>query len=340
MGTFLVTGGAGFIGSHLSEALLAAGHRVLVVDDLSTGRWENVAHLETHPRFDLFVDTVCSRKLLADLVKTVDGIFHLAAAVGVRLVVESPVRTVETNVLGTSTVLELASAAGKRTVIASSSEVYGKSSKVPFSEDDDLVFGTTRIGRWSYGCSKAVDEFLALAYARERGLEVVVARLFNTVGPRQIGRYGMVLPRFVRQALAGDPITVHGEGTQRRCFCYVGDVVRALLGLMERPQATSGLFNVGNDEEISIAELAERVRRIAGSSSTIVTIPYREAWDEQFEDMARRVPDLSRIRALIGFRPTVGLDEIISRVIDHERAHGSHAAEEPSAKAEADRGID
>lgn len=331
MGAFLVTGGAGFIGSHLSEALLARGHRVLVVDDLSTGRWKNVAHLETHPRFDLFVDTVCSRGLLADLVKTVDGIFHLAAAVGVRLVVESPVRTVETNVLGTSTVLEVASAARKRIVIASSSEVYGKSSKVPFAEDDDLVFGATRIGRWSYGCSKAVDEFLALAYARERRLQVTVARLFNTVGPRQTGRYGMVLPRFVRQALAAEPITVHGDGSQRRCFCYVGDVVRALIDLMEHKDADGGLFNVGNDEEVSIAELAKRVREIAGSSSEIVTIPYHEAWDEQFEDMPRRVPDLTRIRALTGFRPTVGLTQIISRVVDYERTHGARGTDEPAA---------
>jgi UDP-glucose 4-epimerase len=331
MGAFLVTGGAGFIGSHLCEALLAEGHRVLVVDDLSTGRWENIAQIETHPRFDLFVDTVCSRGLLAELMKPVDGIFHLAAAVGVRLVVESPVRTVETNVLGTSAVLELASAAGKRIVIASSSEVYGKSGKVPFSEDDDLVFGATRIGRWSYGCSKAVDEFLALAYARERQLEVTVARLFNTVGPRQTGRYGMVLPRFVRQALAAEPITVHGDGTQRRCFCYVGDVVRALIGLMEHRDAVGGLFNVGNDEEVSIAELAKRVRQIAGSSSSILTIPYHEAWDEQFEDMPRRVPDLARIHALTGFRPTVDLNEIISRVIDYERAHRSCGVDEPAA---------
>ena len=332
MGTFLVTGGAGFIGSHLCEALLEARHRVLVVDDLSTGSWANVAHLENHPRFELVVDTICNRGLLADLMRPVDGVFHLAAAVGVRLVVESPVRTVETNVLGTAAVLELASAAGKRVVLASSSEVYGKSSKVPFAEDDDLVFGSTRIGRWSYGCSKAVDEFLALAYARERQLKVTVARLFNTVGPRQTGRYGMVLPRFVRQALSSEPITVHGDGTQRRCFCYVGDVVRALIALMERKDAVGGLFNVGSDEEVSIAELAERVRQISGSSSTIVTIPYHEAWDEQFEDMPRRVPDLTRIRALTGFEPSVRLNEIISRVIDYERSHGSR--EEPAAKAE------
>jgi UDP-glucose 4-epimerase len=332
MGTFLVTGGAGFIGSHLCEALLGAGHRVLVVDDLSTGRWENVAHLETHPRFELFVDTVCSRGLLADLIRPADGIFHLAAAVGVRLVVENPVHTVETNVLGTSVVLELASAAGKKVILASTSEVYGKSTKIPFSEDDDLVFGATRIGRWSYGCSKAVDEFLALAYARERQLQVTVARLFNTVGPRQSGLYGMVLPRFVQQALSSEPITVHGDGTQRRCFCYVGDVVRTLIDLMEHKDAAGGLFNVGSDEEVSITELAERVRRISGSSSTIVTIPYHEAWDEQFEDMPRRVPDLTRIRALTGFRPRVELNEIISRVIDYERSHRSSRSDERPMK--------
>jgi UDP-glucose 4-epimerase len=331
MGTFLVTGGAGFIGSHLCEALLEARHRVLVVDDLSTGSWANVAHLENHPRFELVVDTIFNRGLLGDLMRPADGVFHLAAAVGVRLVVESPVRTVETNVLGTAAVLELASAAGKRVVLASSSEVYGKSSKVPFAEDDDLVFGSTRIGRWSYGCSKAVDEFLALAYARERQLKVTVARLFNTVGPRQTGRYGMVLPRFVRQALASEPITVHGDGTQRRCFCYVGDVVRALLALMEHQDAVGGLFNVGSDEEVSIAELAERVRRISASSSTILTIPYHEAWDEQFEDMPRRVPDLTRIRGLTGFRPSMRLDDIISRVVDYERSHGSRGTDEPAA---------
>jgi len=279
------------------------------------------------------VDTVRTRGLLADLVRRADGIFHLAAAVGVRLVVESPVRTVETNVLGTSAVLESASVAGKRLVITSTSEVYGKSTKIPFAEDDDLVFGATRIGRWSYGCSKAVDEFLALAYARERQLEVTVARLFNTVGPRQIGRYGMVLPRFVQQALSSEPITVHGDGTQRRCFCYVGDVVRTLISLMEHEDAVGGLFNVGSDEEVSIRELAERVRRISGSSSPIVAVPYHAAWDEQFEDMPRRVPDLTRIRALTGFRPSVGLDEIISSVIDYERSHRSNGTDELPMKA-------
>jgi UDP-glucose 4-epimerase len=250
----------------------------------------------------------------------VDAVFHLAAAVGVRLVVESPVRTVETNVIGTAQVLELASDLGKPVLLTSSSEVYGKSAKVPFSEGDDILFGPTRIGRWSYGCSKALDEYLALAYARERKLPVVIARLFNTTGPRQTGRYGMVLPRFVHQALSGEPITVHGDGTQRRCFCYVGDVVGALTRLIGSEAAVGRVFNVGSEEEVTIFELAERVRRITGSASPILRIPYDEAWDDQFEDMPRRIPDLTRIRELIGFRAGTSLDEIIQRVIEYERS--------------------
>jgi UDP-glucose 4-epimerase len=263
---------------------------------------------------------VCDRAVLAELLPRAVAVFHLAAAVGVRLVVESPVRTVETNVIGTAHVLELASAARKPVLITSSSEVYGKSQKVPFSEDDDLLFGPTRVGRWSYGCSRALDEYLALAYARERRLPVFVVRLFNTTGPRQTGRYGMVLPRFVRQALAGEPITVHGDGTQRRCFCYVGDVVSCLAQLIDRPEATGLVFNVGSAEEVTIAGLAERVRRLAGSASEIVRVPYEQAWDDQFEDMQRRVPDLARIEKLLGFRARTPLDEIVRQVIEHERA--------------------
>jgi UDP-glucose 4-epimerase len=320
MAIYLITGGAGFIGSHLADHLLAGGHRVLALDDLSTGSERNVAHLHNEPRFELIRGSVLEPGSLQRLVEVCDGVFHLAAAVGVRLVVESPARTIETNVLGTATVLEAATAFGKPLLLTSSSEVYGKSGKVPFAEDDDLLFGSTRIGRWSYGCSKAVDEYLALAFARERRLPVVIARLFNTVGPRQSDRYGMVLPTFVRQALRGEPLTVHGDGTQRRCFCYVADVVAALAGLFAHAAVTGELVNVGSDEEVSIDDLAQRVRRACGSTSPIVHVPYAEAWDQGFEDMRRRVPDLSRIRALVGFSPSRPLAAIIAAVVAHERA--------------------
>lgn len=319
MTTYLITGGGGFIGSHLTEAVLAAGHRVLVLDDLSTGRTSNLAHLAEHPQLQFIKGSVLDRAALAPLVERADAVFHLAAAVGVRLIVESPVRTIETNVKGTELVLELAAGPRKPVLITSSSEVYGKGARVPFGEDDDLVLGNTRTGRWSYACSKAIDEFLTLAYAREKGLPAVVVRLFNTAGPRQTGQYGMVLPTFVRQALAGDPITVYGDGTQQRCFCDVSDVVDALLALVDHPGARGGVYNIGSDEEVSINELAARVRRLSGSSSEIVHIPYERAWDDQFEDMRRRIPDLTRIRALIGFRPTRRLDDIIDRVIEHQR---------------------
>ncbi|MFQ5665266.1 MAG: NAD-dependent epimerase/dehydratase family protein [Candidatus Binatia bacterium] len=317
--TYLLTGGAGFIGSHLADALLAAGHRVLALDDLSTGSANNIAHLDVHPRFESFTDTIFNRSLLAELVARADAIFHLAAAVGVRLIVESPVRTIETNVKGTELVLDLASSDRKRVVLTSSSEVYGKGTTVPFAEDDDLVLGNTRTGRWSYACSKALDEFLALAYWRERQLPAIVVRLFNTTGPRQTGRYGMVLPTFVRQALANRPITVFGDGTQRRCFCDVADVVGALVKVIEHPEAPGKVFNIGSDEEIAIGELAARVKALAHSTSEIVRIPYQEAWDDQFEDMQRRVPALARIRDLIGFEARTRLDETIVRVIEHER---------------------
>jgi UDP-glucose 4-epimerase len=326
MTTCLVTGGAGFIGSHLCEALLAAGHHVVAFDDLSTGSRNNVAHLEASPRFRLLIGNVCDRAALVPLVEQADTIFHLAAAVGVRLVVESPVRTVETNVLGTANVLELACARRTPVLLASSSEVYGKSAKVPFSEDDDLLFGNTRVGRWSYGCSKALDEFLALAYARERQLPVTVVRLFNTTGPRQTGRYGMVLPRFVRQALEGEPITVYGDGSQRRCFVFVEDVVDVLVRLVASGAAVGNVVNVGSDEEITIADLAERVRGACDSASPIVLVPYRDAWDDQFEDMQRRVPDLTRVRALLGFAPRTRLNDIIARVVEHERRRAGAAA--------------
>ncbi len=317
--TYLITGGAGFIGSHLAEALLEQGERVLVVDDLSTGRLQNIEHLKPVPGFECVVDTVMNRGVMSDLVSRADYVLHLAAAVGVRLVVESPVRAIETNVRGTETVLELANRESKPVFIASTSEVYGKTTKVPFTEDDDLVLGATTRGRWSYACSKALDEFLGIAYFRERGLPVVIGRLFNTVGPRQRGRYGMVLPNFVKQALAGSPITVFGDGSQSRSFAYVGDVVPAIVRLVRNDAAYGGVFNLGSTEEISIRELAELVKRRLGSSSDIVSIPYEEAYRAGFEDMRRRVPDTRKAFALVGFEARTPLSEIIDRVAEHYR---------------------
>jgi UDP-glucose 4-epimerase len=314
----LITGGAGFIGSHLAEVLLGRGFEVDVVDDLSTGSLQNLDHLRPDDRLHVTVDKVEAAPGLAALVERATVVFHLAAAVGVRLVMESPVRTIETNLRATEVVLEHANRLGRPVVFASTSEVYGKRAAQPCREDDDLVIGPTTMGRWSYACSKAIDEFLALAYARERGLRVIVARLFNTAGPRQTGRYGMVLPSFVRQALAGRPVTVFGDGSQTRCFGYVGDVVRALADLAAS-EAYGEVFNVGNDEEISIDDLAARVIRAAGSSSIVRHVPYAEEYGPGFEDMRRRVPDLSKIRARIGYRPTTSVDEIIAHVVDHHR---------------------
>lgn len=317
--TALVTGGAGFIGSHLAERLLALGHRVRVLDDLSTSTLDNVAHLRSHPAFDCVVGSVMDRELLAELVAGADVVFHLAAAVGVQLIVDSPVRTIETNVRGTENLLELACARRTPVLITSTSEVYGKSSRLPFSEDDDLVLGPPTRGRWAYACSKALDEFLALAYFHERGLPVCIARLFNTVGPRQSARYGMVLPRFVGQALAGAPLTVHGDGTQSRCFCDVDDVVWALTRLAANDAAWGQVFNVGSREEITILELARRVRDWLGSPSEVTFVPYAEAYGRGFEDIARRVPDLSKIHQLIGFEPRTPLARIVERIADHHR---------------------
>jgi UDP-glucose 4-epimerase len=313
----LITGGAGFIGSHLSDALLAAGHEVSVVDDLSTGSMENIAHLKSHTAFRYTIESITNEPLLAELIDGCDIVFHLAAAVGVKKIVEEPVHTIETNVHGTEVVLKHANKKKKLVVIASTSEVYGKSTAVPFHEDDDLVMGPTSKHRWAYACSKAIDEFLALAYWKEKKLPVIIVRFFNTVGPRQSGQYGMVIPNFVRQALAGQPITVHGDGTQARSFTYVGDVVGALVKLMTEPRAVGQVFNLGNPEEITILELAKRVRHLAASSSEIALIPYEQAYEAGFEDMPRRVPDLRKITALIGYEPQVHLDEILSRVIDH-----------------------
>jgi nucleoside-diphosphate-sugar epimerase len=316
----LLTGGAGFVGSHLADALLGAGHAVQVIDDLSTGSMDNIAHLKGRPGFDYVIESVMNEPLTAELIDGADVVFHLAAAVGVKLIVEAPVRTIETNVHGTEVVLTHAAKKGKLVVVFSTSEVYGKSTDVPFREDADLVLGPTPKHRWAYACSKAIDEFLALAYYRERRLPVVIARLFNTVGPRQTGRYGMVIPTFVRQALTGAPITVYGDGRQQRSFTYVGDVVGALVALAQEPRAVGEVFNIGATEEVSIRGLAERVRTMTGSRSEIVLVPYEEAYEAGFEDMPRRVPDLTKIHRLIGYAPTRGLDAILAEVVEHMRA--------------------
>ena len=311
----LITGGAGFVGSHLAEALLDRGDEVFVLDDLSTGSIDNIAHLKGNPKFHYTIDTVANEPVLAELIDRCDTVVHLAAADGVKLIVESPVRTIETNVHGTEVVLKIAAKKRKLVLIASTSEVYGKSAKVPFGEDADLVLGPTSKHRWAYACSKMIDEFLALAYWKERKLPVIVVRLFNTVGPRQTGQYGMVVPTLVKQALKGEPITVFGDGSQSRSFTYVGDVVRAVVALIDEPRAVGQVFNIGNGKEISIGELAARIKAMTNSASPIVKIPYDQAYEAGFEDMPRRVPDISKIRALIGYEPTVELDEILTRVI-------------------------
>jgi UDP-glucose 4-epimerase len=315
----LVTGGSGFVGSHLSEALLARGDEVFVLDNLSTGSIDNIGHLKTNPRFHYTIDTVTNEPVLAELIDRADVVVHLAAAVGVKLIVEQPVHTIETNVHGTEVVLKHANKKKKLVLIASTSEVYGKSAAVPFSEDADLVLGPTVKHRWAYACSKMIDEFLALAYWKEKKLPVIIVRLFNTVGPRQTGQYGMVIPNFVRQALAGQPITVFGDGSQTRSFTFVGDVVRAMVALIDDSRAVGQVFNIGNNQEITIDELAAKVKALTGSDSPIVRIPYDQAYEAGFEDMPRRVPDISKLRTLIGYQPTVELDEILRRVIEHFR---------------------
>src|SRR5512135_3204418 len=299
----LITGGAGFIGSHLSDAYLERGEEVFILDDLSTGSIDNIRHLKKHPHFHYTVDSVHNAPVVAELADQCDVIFHLAAAVGVKLIVESPVRTIETNVHGTEVVLAQANKKKKKVLIASTSEVYGLSTDVPFREDGCLVLGPTSKGRWSYACSKAIDEFLALAYWKERKLPTLIVRLFNTVGPRQTGQYGMVVPTFIKQALTSRPITIHGVGTQSRCFADVSDVVGALVGLMDHPGAVGEVFNIGSSEEVSIQTLAERVKALTGSKSEIVYIPYERAYGEGFEDMPRRVPELAKIHSLLGYRP-------------------------------------
>ena len=317
----LITGGAGFIGSHLADRLLEDGHQVMVLDNLSTGSIDNITHLKGRTGFGYTIDSVTNESLLAELIDGSDVVFHLAAAVGVKLIVEQPVHTIETNVHGTEVVLKHANKKKKLVFIASTSEVYGKSTEVPFREAADVVMGPTTKHRWAYACSKLIDEFLALAYWKEKQLPVVIVRLFNTVGPRQTGRYGMVLPTFVRQALAGQPITVFGDGTQSRSFTYVGDVVEALVRLAHERRAVGEVFNIGNMGEVTISDLAERVKRMTGSCSPIQYVPYDQAYETGFEDMPRRVPDITKIRDFVGYEPKVKLDDIIRSVIEHMRAN-------------------
>ncbi|MET0512154.1 MAG: GDP-mannose 4,6-dehydratase [Thermoleophilaceae bacterium] len=317
---FLITGGAGFIGSHLAEELLARGASVHVLDDLSTGAIDNIRHLKAKPAFSCTIESAASTATVAELMDEADAVFHLAAAVGVELIVDSPVRTIETNVLCTEIVLAAANKKQKPVFIASTSEVYGKSPDLPFKEDGDLLLGPTTTGRWSYACSKAIDEYLALAYHKERGLPVVIGRLFNTVGPRQTGRYGMVVPSVVRQALAGEPITVHGDGRQQRCFCHVKDVVRAMADLMDNDRAVGEVFNIGSTEELTMLDLAERVKKACDSGSEIRLVPYEEAYEAGFEDMRRRVPDTTKIADLLDWHPTRSFEEILEDVIEFQRA--------------------
>jgi UDP-glucose 4-epimerase len=328
----LITGGAGFIGSHLSDACLERGDEVFIIDDLSTGSFENIRHLKEHPRFHYTIDNVHNQPVTAELVDQCDVIFHLAAAVGVKLIVESPVHTIETNVRGTEVVLSLANKKKKKVLLASTSEVYGLSTQVPFTEDGNLVMGATTKGRWSYACSKAIDEFLALAYWREKKLPTIVVRLFNTVGPRQTGQYGMVIPTFVKQALSERPITVYGDGRQSRCFCYVGDVVGALMKLMDDEQAVGEVFNIGSNQEVTIGDLAKVVKELTNSESEIVLVPYDEAYEEGFEDMPRRVPDISKVNRQIGFQPKMDLEGILKTVIEF---HSGQQPPERHSKADA-----
>ncbi len=324
---FLITGGAGFIGSHLAEPLLERGAHVTIIDDLSTGRFENVAHLTDHPRFRFAIDTITNEVVMDRLVSECDLVVHLAAAVGVELIIEDPVHVIETNILGTHSVLQVASRYRKKVLLASTSEIYGKSDRVPFAEEEDRVIGAPTKSRWSYSTSKAVDEFLGLAYHRQKGLPVVVFRLFNTVGPRQTGRYGMVVPRFVRQALEGESLTVYGDGSQTRCFLHVQDAVRAIIALAHSPDAVGEVFNVGSTEEVSILDLAHRVLKTVERSSAdderIVLVPYEQAYEAGFEDMQRRVPDVSKIHRCVGWEPVRNLNDILQDVVawaDHQRS--------------------
>jgi len=311
----LVTGGAGFIGSHLAEALLAAGHDVVVVDDLSTGRRENLQGVSGNPRFRFVFDSARNAETMHLLIQQADVVFHLAAAVGVQLIVDRPVHTIETNIHATEVVLNIANKFGKKVFLASTSEVYGKSENVPFREDDDTILGSTRFARWSYACSKAIDEFLGLAYFEQYGLPVVIGRFFNTVGPRQTGQYGMVVPRFVERALRNEPLLIYGSGRQQRCFAHVKDVVDATIALMDCPQAPGRVYNVGSTEEISIEALADRIIAMTGSRSEKRFLSYEQAYGKPFDDMMRRVPSLERIEKIIGYRPRYDLDHILRDVV-------------------------
>jgi UDP-glucose 4-epimerase len=321
----LITGGAGFIGSHLAEALVARGDSVTIVDDLSTGSMDNLSGLAGSPRFQFVRESVRNATTMTALVDRCDVVFHLAAAVGVQLIVDEPVRTIETNIHGAEVVLNLANKFRRKTLIASTSEVYGKNTKIPFSEDDDTTLGSTRFTRWSYACSKMVDEFLAQAYCEQFGVPTVICRFFNTIGPRQTGRYGMVVPRFVRRALAGEPLEIYGSGTQSRCFCNVADVVGAVMRLIECPGATGQVINVGNDECVTIEELAKRIIAMAGSKSPTKRLTYEEAYGRPFDDMLVRKPDLSRIRGLIGYQPKFTLEQTLRQIIDDVKKTGHRA---------------
>ena len=315
----LITGGAGFIGSYLSEAYLARGQEVYVIDDLSTGRLENIKPLLKNPDFHFINDTILNREVMLELTGICDVVVHLAAAVGVKLIIDEPLKSIHTNIAGTEIVLELANKFRKKTFLASTSEVYGRNSKIPLCEDDERVYGSTAVARWSYAATKAMDEFLALAYYRTKQLPVIVARFFNTVGPRQTGRYGMVVPRFVGQALRNEPLIIYGTGVQTRTFTYVGDVVQGIITLIEEPRAVGEIFNIGGDEEISINDLANRVKRLTRSSSPIEYIPYERAYQEGFEDMERRVPDISKLKQMVGYTNTHDLDSMLIKIIEHER---------------------
>jgi UDP-glucose 4-epimerase len=319
----LITGGAGFIGSYLSDAYLSRGDEVYVIDDLSTGSLDNIKPLAKNPRFHFVNDTILNRDIMLELTGICDVVAHLAAAVGVELIIDEPLKSIHTNIVGTEIVLELANKFRKKTFLASTSEVYGKNSQVPLSETDIRIYGSTHLARWSYAATKAMDEFLALAYYRTKQLPIIIARFFNTVGPRQTGRYGMVVPRFVAQALRNEPITVYGDGNQTRNFTYVEDVVRGIVGLIDEPRSVGEIFNIGGAGEISINDLAARVKAITQSTSPIRHIPYDEAYQEGFEDMERRVPDISKIVNLIGYKNTCDLDGILSKVMEYERTRSA-----------------
>ena len=341
MTTALITGGAGFIGSHLAEALLALGWKVEVIDDLSTGGIDNIAHLKGNPHFSYILESVMNRSVMMELVDRADMVFHLAAAVGVRLIVEQPVRTIETNIKATELTLELCARKGKPVLLISTSEVYGKSEREKFSEEDDLILGATSKARWCYAASKIIDEFLAKAYFKEKKLPAVVVRIFNTIGPRQTGQYGMVVPRLVRQALSGKPITVYGDGRQQRSFTWVGDVVGAMITLVQHPKAYGEVFNIGHTKEISILDLATLVRKMTQSTSDIVFVPYDQAYEEGFEDMRRRLPDLGKIERLIGYKPSLDLPDLLTQIIayEQERLTRSGRATESPAKTWRTEGV-